>query len=263
MNNYQNVGLLGSDGFVGQTICKKLVEIRKFNRKNMQELLEVNLDFLIVSAVSAEKWRANIDPSSDLENIERLIRFLKKIQTKKLLLISTIDVMGTNHEFNEDSPRLEVIPSPYGLNRNFLERRINEIFEESSILRLPGLFGPGLKKNLLFDIINKDIIDTPPLESTYQYLFAPRIIDLIDEMVSSEIKLFNAATEPIKVRDLIHEAKTSLAPVVKNFQRIKDASIIHYKMKTKYREGGYLMKSSEVLNEIGGWIKYEKNKVFS
>jgi nucleoside-diphosphate-sugar epimerase len=263
MFSYQNVGLLGSDGFVGQTICKGKNEIKKFNRVNMHELFAEKLNFLIISAVSAEKWRANSDPSADKEKIEILIRFLERIRTNKVVLISTIDVFGPNFEFNEDSSSLKVVPTPYGQNRNFLERRVSEIFKDSSILRLPGLFGPGLKKNLLFDILHNNVITVPSLESTYQYLFAPRIVDLIDEIILSDIKLFHAATEPIKIHELIQIARTSLPPMVKSFQEDKNEKELHYKMKTKYRQSGFLLNSSCVLNEIRDWFKSEKNQIFN
>jgi nucleoside-diphosphate-sugar epimerase len=258
MLNDLNVGLLGSNGFVGQSINRKFYDIKKYNRQNMHNLLNEDLDLLIVAAVSAEKWRANSNPSADRENIENLISFLEKIKINKFLLISTIDVFGPNIDFDEDTEMLEGISTAYGHNRSFLEQRLIQISEETKILRLPGLFGPGLKKNLLFDLLNGNKINVASLKDCYQYLYAPRIGEIIVEMLATDSNVFHASTEPIKVVDILRVASTCIGTTFEDLEINDKNSIIRYNMRTKYRKSGYLFDSIEVLNEIEEWFRIEK-----
>ena len=66
------------------------------------------------------------------------------IKFDKFVLISTIAVY--------DNPT----DNAYGRNRLYLENYLINNYENVSIVRLPSLFGEGLKKNSLYDLKNKD-----------------------------------------------------------------------------------------------------------
>ncbi len=144
--------LVGYTGFVGGNLAKSGKFDKLYNSKNIEEAFGTKPDFLVYAGVPSTKFLANKFPEKDKEEILNAFENIKKINPKELVLISTIDVYGKpNHVTEED----EAISSePYGANRLFLEKLVREEFKDCIIVRLPALFGTGIKKNFIFDYIN-------------------------------------------------------------------------------------------------------------
>ena len=96
--------LVGYTGFVGSNIYaagKK--EINKiYNSKNIEEAFDTKPDLLIYAGIRAEKYLANTNPDTDMQAIYQAEENIRKINAKKLVLISTIDIFknpnGNNRE---------------------------------------------------------------------------------------------------------------------------------------------------------------------
>ena len=97
---------------------------------------------------------ANSAPKQDFEKILEAIDNIKKINPKKLVLISTIDVykkpLGVDEYTVIDTKDM----LPYGGNRYYLEQWVSKHVEDYHIVRLPGLFGENIKKNFIYDLIH-------------------------------------------------------------------------------------------------------------
>jgi hypothetical protein len=89
-----------------------------------------------------------------MEHILDAIENIKKINPKRLVLISTVDVFENPVGADEDTPVESSRFNAYGCDRYFLERWVNENIDNYHIERLPGLFGKNIKKNFIFDVIN-------------------------------------------------------------------------------------------------------------
>lgn len=146
--------LVGHTGFVGSNLCENEKFDAVFNSKNIAESFGLNPDLLIYSGVPAEKFFANQNPEKDLEIIQNAIENIKKINPKKVVLISTVDVYPIPNEVDETVIIDENNLQPYGKNRLILEQWVENNFSDYLIVRLPGLFGKNLKKNFIYDIIN-------------------------------------------------------------------------------------------------------------
>lgn len=146
--------LVGYTGFVGSNLNLQTNFEGLYNSKNIQDAFGLNPDVLVYSGVRAEKFLANKEPEKDFEIIEDAINIIKKINPKKIILISTVDVYPSPVNVNEETKIDEVTLQPYGKNRLFLERWIEENTNDHLILRLPALFGENIKKNFIYDIIN-------------------------------------------------------------------------------------------------------------
>lgn len=146
--------LVGYTGFVGSNIIEKTKFDKLINSKNIEEAFGTNPELLVYSGIRAEKFLANKEPQKDYLDIMNAIENIKKINPKKLVLISTIDVykhpINVNEETIIDTEELH----PYGLNRYKLEQWVEANIEDSLIVRLPGLFGKNIKKNFIYDLIN-------------------------------------------------------------------------------------------------------------
>lgn len=145
--------LVGYTGFVGSNVYASGSFDKVFNSKNITEAYGLNPDLLIYSGLRAEKYLANNAPQKDYELILQAEDNITKINPKKLILISTIDVFKNPVDVNEDSIIDTNELHAYGLNRYKLEVWVRENYPDALIIRLPGLFGKNIKKNFIYDYI--------------------------------------------------------------------------------------------------------------
>lgn len=145
--------LVGHTGFVGSNIASKTNFDGLYNSANINEAFGLSPDLLIYSGVRAEKFLANKDPEADLAIINNAIENIKKINPKKIVLISTVDVYPSPNLVDEDSAIDDSMLQPYGKNRLLLEQWVENNIKDHLIIRLPGLFGENIKKNFIYDLI--------------------------------------------------------------------------------------------------------------
>ncbi len=146
--------LVGYTGFVGSNIYASGDFDAVYNSKNIEDAYGTNPDILVYAGLRAEKYLANNEPEKDMELIYQAERNIEKINPKRIVLISTIDVLknpkGADENTEIDSEGLQA----YGYNRYQLELWVREKYPDALIIRLPGLFGENIKKNLIYDYIN-------------------------------------------------------------------------------------------------------------
>lgn len=148
------ISLVGFTGFVGSNIYAAGHFDAVYNSKNIEEAYGTNPDLLIYAGLRAEKYLANSAPEKDLELIVQAEKNIEKINPKKLVLISTIDVFKVPKNVDENSEIDTVNLHPYGYNRYLLELWVRSNYPDALIIRLPGLFGKNIKKNFIYDYIN-------------------------------------------------------------------------------------------------------------
>ncbi len=150
------VALVGYTGFVGSNIYASAgSEIGAvYNSKNIGKAYGTNPDLLIYAGLRAEKYLANSVPEKDMELILQAEENITKINPKRLVLISTIDVFKVPKDVDETSKIDTKALHAYGYNRYQLELWVREKYPDALIIRLPGLFGKNIKKNFIYDYIN-------------------------------------------------------------------------------------------------------------
>lgn len=146
--------LIGYTGFVGSNLDRQIKFDYKFNSKNISDLVGLEIDELYCAGVSAVKWFANQNPQIDEEKIEELKNIIKQAKIKKFILISTIDIYDSFGDVNESTIPNKDKQDTYGKNRYLLEEWVKQNYDDCLILRLPALFGKGLKKNFIYDLFN-------------------------------------------------------------------------------------------------------------
>ena len=124
------------------------------NSGSVREAYGTKPDLCVYAGLRAEKYLANQQPEKDWQMIEQAKENIRMIKPQKLVLISTIDVFKSPLAVYEDSAIDMDGLQPYGYNRRVLENWVRENYPEALIVRLPGLFGEGIKKNFIYDIIN-------------------------------------------------------------------------------------------------------------
>lgn len=147
--------LVGYTGFVGSNLYEKGQFDAVFNSQNIEEAYGTNPGLLIYAGLRAEKYLANQAPEKDMELILQAEENIRRIAPEKLVLISTIDVFENPQDVDETTRIKTENLHPYGYNRYQLECWVREHFPEALIVRLPGLFGKNIKKNFIYDFINR------------------------------------------------------------------------------------------------------------
>lgn len=146
--------IVGYTGFVGSNIYAAGNFDGAYNSKNIEEAYGTNPDLLIYAGLRAEKYLANNEPEKDMELIRQAEDNITKINSKKLVLISTIDVFRTPKGVDENTKISIENLQAYGYNRYQLELWVREKYPDALIIRLPGLFGKNIKKNFIYDYIH-------------------------------------------------------------------------------------------------------------
>lgn len=153
--------IIGCTGLVGTNLLHAHEFGGRFHSKNIGDIDGTKFDVVVCAAAPATVWAANKDPEGDLRNITGLIAHLERVRAERFVLISTIAVLADSEGLDERADRFETAKA-YGRNRRFLEEACASIFTRSHVLRLPALYGRGLKKNFLFDIANPAPTALPP-----------------------------------------------------------------------------------------------------
>ena len=147
--------LVGYTGFVGSNLYRYGEFDRGFNSRNIEEAYGLGPELLVYAGVRAEKYLANEYPDRDRAAVVQAQENIDRIAPKKLVLISTIDVLGETASADEDTPVETNGLQPYGQHRYLLEKWVREQYQDALIIRLPALFGIHLKKNFIYDYIQK------------------------------------------------------------------------------------------------------------
>ncbi|MCK9187975.1 hypothetical protein [Acidithiobacillus sp.] len=220
--------LIGFSGFVGSALIKQAQFGALYRSTNIDEIEGKLFDTACCAGAPAQKWIANRDPEADRQKIDGLIAHLKTIQCKTFILISTVDVFKMPFGVNETSLVEETGLHAYGLHRRLIEKFVENHFPNHLIVRLPGLVGPGLRKNVVFDFLNRNNINA--IDSRWEFQFYP-IVNLwydIQTAVDAGLNLIHLTAAPISVADV------SLRGFGKPFDRKLISTPAKYDVRTRH-----------------------------
>lgn len=245
--------LIGYTGFVGGNLLRQRDFDARFNSANVEQIAGRSFDLVVVAGAPAEKWKANADPERDRASIDRLTRALDQVNTRKLVLISTVDVFITPIEVDEDSPTPLTGLHAYGRNRRQLEEIVAARFD-AHVVRLPGLYGPGLKKNVIYDFLNDNDVQKVDSRGVFQFYDLDRLWRDIAIVMKNEIPLVHLPTEPVSVADVAQAAFGV------DFRNEVAQTPARYDVRTKYAallggRGEYLEDRATELEGIAEFVK--------
>ena len=246
--------LIGFTGFIGSNLLRQTEFGYLYNRNNVVDSQNEEFDLVVCTAPSAEKWRANKEPERDLEEVNNLISSIKNIKTKHFVLVSTIDVYMNPYNVFEDTPMELNGLHPYGKNRYLIEKFVRRNFQNHLIVRLPALFGCGLKKNFLFDLINSNCLDWTDRDSEFQFYGLARLWADMNIAIHNSLKTINIVSEPVSA----HEIASCCFNLDFDNKTLKPPA--KYNVKSRYDylfggEKGYMYGKDVIIREISEFIK--------
>lgn len=252
-------GLIGYTGFVGSNLARSAEFDAFYNTQNIADIRGQAFEQLVCAAPQAKKWWANQNPEADLESIQQLINYLEQVQAKQFILISSIDVFPriTNVDETFDCTSLE--NHAYGRNRLLLEQFVSGHFPCSYIVRLPGLFGPGLRKNVIFDLIHQNGVEKITPDSEFQWYDVTRLWSDVQQAIAHDLQLVMFATEPVATAEIQARFFPDL-PIGG-----AAGNPIYYNVQTCYADAfggrnGYILSKAEVLEDIGRFVAAEQEQ---
>lgn len=251
-----NTALIGHTGFVGSNLLAQGGFTDCYNSRNIADIAGRSYDTIVCAGVQAVKWKANKEPEADWAGIEKLLGLLGTVEARRFILISTIDVYASPDGETED------VPPPaenhaYGRHRAKVEDFVRERFANHHIIRLPGLFGQGLKKNVIYDLLHDNGLDLIQPLSSFQYYCLKHLTEDLRRVVNHRITLLNLATEPLQTRAILEACApdkmvgANAGPPARYDFRSKHAAL------WDGREG-YLYNAATVLREIDEYMSGER-----
>jgi nucleoside-diphosphate-sugar epimerase len=244
--------LIGFTGFVGGNLQKQTEFDDFYNSKNIETMAGKSFELIVCAGAPAVKWKANKEPEQDWASLTRLMDSLGQASAQHVILISTVDVYPTPVDVDEDSPIDESSGSAYGRHRLKLEQFVQSRFD-TTVIRLPGLFGDGLKKNIIYDFLNNNAVDMICPDSIFQFYHLDNLWRDIEQTRRHGIKLINFATEGVSVREVAREAFGL------DFSNPNQTNAAFYDFKTKHArifdgENGYIYSKEEILTALKAYV---------
>ena len=174
----------GSSGFVGSALCASLVKhysIRVSNRKSNRIMLIENIDIVEASLSPDQDWsnalsgvsvvihcaaRVHVmndradDPLTQFRYVNvfgtlRLARQASEAGVRRFIFLSSVKVNGEQTQLGHPmtSEQIPAPRDPYGISKYEAEVGLRALSEETGmeiiIIRLPLVYGPGVKANFL------------------------------------------------------------------------------------------------------------------
>jgi len=160
--NKLSVAVIGSRGYVGNEICKALedqgiVNLTRVDRCNYEQAKQqTDYDTVVNAAMPSKRYWAQKNPKIDFqETVEKTFLIVNEWRANKYVQISSI------------SARTQ-LNTVYGRHKSAAEKLLNA--EKDLILRLGPMYGSGLSKGVLIDLLeNKKVF----VDKQSRYCFAP------------------------------------------------------------------------------------------
>lgn len=251
--------LIGSTGLVGGTLLRQTDFDDRFHSTDIEDIAGRDYGLVVCAGAPAVKWKANREPEADRANLDRLMEALGRAHADHVILISTVDVYAQPVDVDESTPVDGVPNHAYGTHRRALERFVEQRFP-STIVRLPGLFGAGLKKNVIYDFLHGNLLDQVDAGSVFQFYDLRRLWADLQAVRALGLPLVNLPTEPVSVADVAAHGFGI------RFDNRTEAGPARYDMRTRHAAAlgggnGYLEDASTVLERIAryaaseGWVR--------
>ncbi len=251
--------ILGSSGFVGSSLARLVPADEHHSSKTIQQIRGRSFQTIYVACAPGAKWLANKEPDQDAAAIDSIIDHLRTVEVEHCVLISTVDVYPKPIDVDERTVINPAEGHPYGRNRLRLEEEVRRLFRSVSILRLPGLFGPGLKKNVIFDLLTNNQVEKIHPGGVFQFYCMDNIANDIATCRAEGMDLVNISTEPISVRELASHAFGIDLPDDPGFPPARyDFKSIHADRWSGDR--GYLYTKDDVLAEMRSFVLNERER---
>jgi nucleoside-diphosphate-sugar epimerase len=248
--------LIGASGYVGTTLQRQAPFDALYRSTTIGAIAGRDFELAVCAAAPAQKWIANREPAADARNIDALMDHLRSFTCRRFVLISTVDVFREPVGVDEASTVDEHGLHAYGLNRRRLERFCAGHFAQCLIVRLPGLVGPGLRKNAIYDFLNDNNVAAIDSRAVFQFYPMVNLWADLQLALTAGLDLVHLAAEPVSVAEVASEG------FGRRFENAVAASPARYDLRSRHAavfggQGAYAYSRRESLLAIRAYAQSE------
>lgn len=238
--------VIGGSGFVGSHLLRPGMDA--YTSTTIDSLRGKTYETIYCAGMPAEKWKANLNPAADRATMQILMDVLQTVTCSRFVLVSTVDVYDAGlPQCEEPDVCANVYAThPYGAHRRELEEWALRTFPSTIIVRLPALFGPGLKKNALFDLLNGNRVHALRSHWVFQWYDVRWLRADIDRHIQKSHSIVNLVTPPVSLGLLqtLFFPETSLSS--------DPEPTVRYAVTSQY---GYAHTLEEVLTALASFVR--------
>jgi hypothetical protein len=247
--------LIGYTGFVGATLLAAGGFSHGFNRQDVEDLRGARFDEVVCAGISGDLRAAERDPTADRAAIAALLAVLEHTWAGRFVLISTTAVYPDPAQPLDEAADPAGPPEhPFGRHRWEVERFVAARFARHAIVRLPTLFGEGLKHNVLFDLLAGTRLESVNPAAELQWYPLRRLPGDLARIAGAGLDRVNLVSEPVPLRDVLARHFPRLAPGPET------APAERWDLRTRHAlllggEPPYVMRAPQVLAALGDFLK--------
>ena len=243
--------LIGATGFVGTTLLRQREFAQHYHSRNIDSVRGQEFDLLVCAGAPAQKWLANREPEQDRASLARLMNALATVDARRFVLVSTVDGCAEPVAVDESTPILAAGLHAYGSHRYELEQFVRARFPQALIVRLPGLVGPGLRKNIIFDLHNANNLAQVDSRAVLQFYPMVNLWVDLQAALQQSLALLHLTAEPIDVATL---ARDGFGIALDN---VLPAEPPHYDFRSLHAAGGYQYDRAATLLAVRAYAQSE------
>lgn len=227
------IGVTGATGFIGSHLCHRLrkqghevIEYGSASLDIREEIVLPELDLLYHLAANSRVYLARTQPVEDFKTnalgTVNILEAVRKAKIKKVIYVSSVRVYE-NPRRSQEEDRVGSGPSAsfYGISKLVGEYYVRQYSAHFGIhyiiMRLSSPYGPGMRKNPLFDMI-KGFINNQPIKifvdvnSEYDFIYIEDVVNaLVLSLRWSQAILNVSDGKPTKLSSIIINLKNLLA----------------------------------------------------
>lgn len=247
--------LIGYTGFVGASLLAAGGFSHGFNRADAEEARGIRFDEVVVAAMPC--LAAHPDDADDAQAVAALAALLEGLTAQRCVLLSSAELFEGPGRFDETAAPA---PSrPAGLRRLQLEQRVVAHFPASTLVRLPGLFGEGLKANALADLLagRAEAIDPAAQGQWYPLRRLPADLARIS---GAGLALTHLAPAPIAFSEILarHFPGLAATDLAATGRAAPTPELTTRHAALFGGEGDYTMSTSQALAALGDFLKQRR-----
>lgn len=239
--------VIGS-GYLANRIKEQLPNVELFGRERIDHI-SISHETIIVAAPTGNRLCVNANPEKDFNDCQHIINMLVNLKYQNLIYLSTVDVYHARKSINDNlhdrSPT-----HGYGANRYYLETQISRL-PNSYIARLPSLCHSTIKKNILYDLLHNQWLDSISLQSTIQWYPITNLGNDLTKILNHGLKKVNLTSAPI----LNHSIITKFCPWLLDKLGKNNVPSVCYDIKTGHTNTGYWIDDDLIWNNFADFFR--------